>query len=455
MEHDLTSRQSPYLDPHMLLPMLDFLAEKDLFSPESIKRQKLRVLTSSNMAEYAVQVHESELGEQPPAALEEEVVAMEAKNDENEAKMEALQQVFTASAGGGAGPVTHAQIDEYRMCAKVSFEFGDYAKSLGALSQIEEVMKAQGLGTLGHPKVLSLLWGKLAASILLGSWDAARHELEQLSLGLLEAEKHMSDAHVLEARSWLLHWALFVVFKVRRGHDFLVDFCVPKDTDDKDRKRDNVDDRRRRDMRTRERNLQAIRNNCPWLLRYVATAVVMGVGRQSQFDELLRIIAQEKHAYSDPVTEFLECLRVDFDFEGAQQKLKECEKVLRNDYFLADAADKFMGAARIVTFETFCRIHRTLPIPILADRLAMPAEDAEKWIVDLIRGSSLDARIDSANNCVVIGGNKGRGSVHASVQERTKDLTIRSLMLSTNLQRLALDEERERRRKALAAEDEE
>jgi translation initiation factor 3 subunit E len=34
------------------------------------------------------------------------------------------------------------------------------------------------------------------------------------------------------------------------------------------------------------------------------------------------------------VTQFLINLYVDFDFEGAQQKLAECETVLENDFFL-------------------------------------------------------------------------------------------------------------------------
>ena len=43
--------------------------------------------------------------------------------------------------------------------------------------------------------------------------------------------------------------------------------------------------------------------------------------------ELIKVIQQERYTYSDPVTEFLECLYVNYDFEGAQQKLRECEEV--------------------------------------------------------------------------------------------------------------------------------
>jgi translation initiation factor 3 subunit E len=43
---------------------------------------------------------------------------------------------------------------------------------------------------------------------------------------------------------------------------------------------------------------------------------------------LLRFFFQESYTYKDPITEFVECLYVNFDFDGAQQKLRECEEVM-------------------------------------------------------------------------------------------------------------------------------
>lgn len=43
--------------------------------------------------------------------------------------------------------------------------------------------------------------------------------------------------------------------------------------------------------------------------------------------ELIKVIQQENHVFKDPITEFLECLYINYDFEGAQQKLQECEHV--------------------------------------------------------------------------------------------------------------------------------
>ena len=43
--------------------------------------------------------------------------------------------------------------------------------------------------------------------------------------------------------------------------------------------------------------------------------------------DLMRLIEQESYQVSDPVTDFLQCLFTNYDFDGAQEKLQECEQV--------------------------------------------------------------------------------------------------------------------------------
>lgn len=42
---------------------------------------------------------------------------------------------------------------------------------------------------------------------------------------------------------------------------------------------------------------------------------------------MLTFFLQESYTYKDPITEFVECLYVNFDFDSAQKKLRECESV--------------------------------------------------------------------------------------------------------------------------------
>jgi translation initiation factor 3 subunit E len=76
------------------------------------------------------------------------------------------------------------------------------------------------------------------------------------------------------------------------------------------------------------RYLNAIQTNAPHLLRYLATAVVVNKRRRNMLKELIKVIQQEQNSYKDPITEFLECLYVNYDFDGAQHKLHQCEQVI-------------------------------------------------------------------------------------------------------------------------------
>jgi translation initiation factor 3 subunit E len=64
----------------------------------------------------------------------------------------------------------------------------------------------------------------------------------------------------------------------------------------------------------------------------------------------------------------------------------------------------------------------------------MTPEDAELWIVNLIRGAQLNAKIDSQNNCVIMGSNFP--SIYQQVIDKTKDLTLRSYQLSNSIDKM-------------------
>jgi translation initiation factor 3 subunit E len=75
--------------------------------------------------------------------------------------------------------------------------------------------------------------------------------------------------------------------------------------------------------------LNTIQTTCPHILRYLTTAVITNKRRRNQLNDLVRVLQQETHSYKDPITEFLEDLYANFDFDAAQKKLRECENVRR------------------------------------------------------------------------------------------------------------------------------
>lgn len=70
---------------------------------------------------------------------------------------------------------------------------------------------------------------------------------------------------------------------------------------------------------------------------------------------------------------------VNFDFDEAQNKLRECEPVLVNGFCLVACLEDFINNACLFIFETFCHIHQCISINTLADELNVTLEEAERW----------------------------------------------------------------------------
>ncbi len=64
----------------------------------------------------------------------------------------------------------------------------------------------------------------------------------------------------------------------------------------------------------------------------------------------------------------------------------------------------------------------------------MTPEDAELWVVNLIRGAQLDAKIDSQANCVVMGSNFP--GVYEQIMDKAKELSARTFQIAQSLERM-------------------
>ncbi len=149
----------------------------------------------------------------------------------------------------------------------------------------------------------------------------------------------------LQHRTWLVHWCLFPFFNYDAARDTICElFFSPS-------------------------YINTIQTSCPWILRYLAAAVITNRSRsrnsgqyQKYLKDLVRIVRQENYEYNDPVTDFIKALYIDFDFEEAQKRLVEAGELLRSDFFLVAAADAFVDSARHLISESYCKIHQRIDI---------------------------------------------------------------------------------------------
>lgn len=194
---------------------------------------------------------------------------------------------------------------------------------------------------------LNVHWGLLACFILSQEWKQALDQFNFLK-GFIE-NAGLPPIQALQQRTWLIHWGLFVFFNMEHGRDLLVELFFDNKGFSNKQSQNNP-------------YLNAIQTSCPHILRYLTAAVITHKQRRVYMKELVRLIQHESYNYRDPITEFVECLYVNFDFDGAQRKLRDCEVVLRIDFFLTSCIDDFIDNARLFIFEIFCQIHECISI---------------------------------------------------------------------------------------------
>ncbi|RXG68719.1 Eukaryotic translation initiation factor 3 subunit E [Armadillidium vulgare] len=286
--YDLTSKLAPFLDRHLVFPLMEFLSvqkeETDpifkIFAEKEVQKQLQSTRDQQSLMNYLVENH----GFRP----------------------EMLDTLYTF--------------------AKFQYECGNYSAAADYLYLY------RGLVPVTDKNFAVSLWGKLASEILTQNWENALEDLNRLKEAI-DSGASNSPLQVLQQRTWLIHWSLFVFFNHPKGRDLIIEMFLYQPS-----------------------YLNAIQTMCPHVLRYLATAVIINkTSRRQAMRDLVRVIQQEMYAYADPITEFVANLYVDFDFDAAQEKLKQCATVLENDFFLVACQKDFIENARLMIFELFCR----------------------------------------------------------------------------------------------------
>lgn len=414
-EYDLTRQMAPFLDRHLIvIPLLDFILSRNIYPKAEILQAKMLLLSKTHMVDYHAEVYKELNGEDAPPEIKDrraEVVERLRKlqteikpfieafsNEEGVRRMEELKEQgqFKLSFLQEETGITEETLEAMYKYAKLQFECGNYPFTAEFLYFYRTLSEKQ---TYDVPA----MWGKLAAEILESNWDGALEDLKILRDVLDEPNAPPQ----VQSRAWLIHWSLFVFFNHSDGKDLIIEWFFS------------------------DKNLATIQAVCPHILRYLTAAVILNKKKRQQIKDLVKLIEQERTTYRDPITEFAEALFVYHDFELAQEKLKKSEDVIANDYFLASLKDDFTENARLIIFENYCRIHSVIDIGMVADKLNMPRDKAEIWIVNLIRQARLDARIDSQANQVIM--DSEATSVYQRVKEKTKNLAVRTYVLTDAL----------------------
>jgi translation initiation factor 3 subunit E len=267
--------------------------------------------------------------------------------------------------------VNYEKLEQYYSFSKFKYECGIYDEAEQMLGNY--ITTAQALANHSLTHYQAAIWGRLACRILQAKWTEAQTDLNLVKESI--EVRNIQPLDQLRSRGWLMHWSLFVYFFQRDGIDSFID------------------------LYSERYYLQTIENLCPWLLRYYIVAIILSPHKRSKLlKDILQEIKSLSYLYSDPMTEFLSSIYDSFDFNIATVKLGECAQLMKNDFFLKLHLEKFLLESRILICEMYVIVHHTIDLKMMAENLSLTNEEAEKWMIDMVRGVGINSATASASN---------------------------------------------------------
>lgn len=345
-----------HLDRHLIFPLLEHqLGAEDISQQryDDLKLAIFNLLKNTNMIDYVgnlyKEIHKTDTIPAEYAKKREEVLNKLAAFEEESAHLTNLLNDESVTSQLRSDKVANLKFLEEshgvtQQMVDNLYDFGRFRYECGLYPEAADLLYRFRVLSTDNDKVVKATWGKLVCEILGEEWENALEEVEKVKEHI-ETRLFNNPRAQLTARESLVHYALFPFFNYEPAREKLTElyFSPPY--------------------------ISSIQTVCPWILRYLAAAVITNRARmnnshnyQKQLKDLVRVVKQEVYEYQDPVTEFVKALYVDFDFEGAQRKLSEAEAILRNDFFLSSSTDSFMDSARHLISESYCKIHQRIDI---------------------------------------------------------------------------------------------
>lgn len=410
----LTHRMGPFLDPHLLLPLLDHCLSVSS-ATETLQMTRLRLLsTATRMVDFTASEHLLVTGQEDPsyATARETTIAQFMALDTATGPLLSLLKTSAPSIQlttdveknlvllRQCPSFSEALIDSLYDFALLDFSTGQYPSAAEKLSLFLVL-------STDKRKILSALWGKLAADILTDSMDVATQGLWKIidSLESSAMSVALTQPQLLLQRAWVLHWSLFVFLASPKAPD--TDKDTDKDTEAK--KRESLVD-----LFLRPAYLNTLQLVSPWLLRYLCAAVVTSSRRSSLKDLAKALLSSSAYPVSasgtleklstDPIIALCESLFCRLDVMESKSLVSEANAACQSDFFLKHLAPAFTTSIKQYMFETTCKVFQNVPYSHLMDVLSLQnKEDLEDFVQEFIKKgkNSSDVALERGSLTVV------------------------------------------------------
>jgi translation initiation factor 3 subunit E len=342
-----TKKAWRYLDPHFLLPILDFLEEKKLAKESEVLDARIRAVSSTFMVDYLVDLF-GKAKQTIPEDLEQRKASVMAEFD---TKQDILRPLLVVIETEGMDTIKNMSLADFCLkynlptdvldvlfeYARLSYQVGDYKTSSDLLKIYRILTSSSETTTVPTDRQIRAMWGSIASYIVLEEYTAASELIGKLmeffDTTTLPKDKFSSGASGL----WLLHWALLVLLKAQDSQALHSDL-VP--------------------MILRDKYFNVVSVSSPYLWRYMSALVLLTGSSVQQLptNEMALMISKDSEACEDPINAFIVDVFVHYNFDAAEKRIASIS--VTDDYFLASHEAQLRSAAKALVDQVKQRLYQ-------------------------------------------------------------------------------------------------
>ncbi|KAF0985228.1 hypothetical protein FDP41_000267 [Naegleria fowleri] len=472
MNQSLALKIIPFLDVHLMFPLLEFLEQNEIYPKQQVqlaayelskktkmldfqKKKQEELGSEANITPIDYQKEEKEILDQIEnykQVCEPLLTKLKEYNQNKESIKESLQVYLS-----GDSRIKPEMLDKLYDYAKFIYETGDYETAAALLSDVKQLY-----GEVNIDKAYMTAWGKLASELMCKEWESAsaalndlRELMENRFQQMLQHERSSANAaasstapvttpitksgvksvelDLINARCWFIHWSLFVAFfDQANGYKVFLDLFFPYPAGTSHPQTDL----------TSNRYISALfQSNSSYILRYLAVIIILKKRNKTYLNGLVKFMEQhliirsdfqqQDELLSDPVIQFIYQLNVNHDFKAAYETLITCENILKNDYFTASHVKEFMNQGKNMIFESYAKVSHVFAYGD-ASKTDFPLD--EEFITSAINSLKIQATVDSEHHRVTV--KKHLPNIYQQILERTEESAQKTHNIAVNVKNL-------------------
>ncbi|GME81297.1 unnamed protein product [Ambrosiozyma monospora] len=432
-KYDLTNKFIPFLDRPLVYPLIEHL--EFVYDQNETDQWEYDLLKETYMIKFIKQKYSAlnpQAKEYPAELLQKEKFVNEQLLKLDKETKKTLEILSSKEVQQNLKQDKSYNIDFLAKQYKIDdariyqlYEFGKFQYNRGDYVMASDLMSNFRLLSIKPELNLSATWGKLSSDIITFNWLEALNEFNKLREIIDNRNFDGSTLDQLNKRTWLIHFSLYIFF----GLDNPI-AANDEDNEDAESANNNNNSSNKNnknggldslvDLFFSSSYMSTIQASCPWILRYLAVAILYNPSNK-RLKDLVRAINIESYEFRDPFTELFEVLLINFEFEKLGSVLSEIKVLTKSDFFISqlDTVKLFKNVQSLI-LTTLGKVNSALSLKTLQNYLG---SENQSELVEFLTEKKI--KVDVEKDLVVFEKQKS-GNVYFQIYEKTKAFNFKN-----------------------------